>query len=183
MEIIDNIEPGTDTHKLEYHGRGESVYADGRQVMVRACHDAIVGYRNKEGKKGGILIRRMAEPANGYLWCLGGFIDRGIPTEKSLARRIKSESGLEIDNPLLLTVERFMWGTTPNSLAKEKGLPLGIDDLGILFYCEGKGNLNLDKLHEEPLIVTPEMYTPLFRNQLHPYIQRGMDLSIPFLKK
>lgn len=182
--FMESIEPGTKTEELEYHGRGEDVYADGRQVLVRSCHDALVSYPNEEGEKGILLIRREAEPVNGYLWPLGGFFDRGVSSIKSLASRIKHESGLDIDEDSLIILgqARMMWNTTPHKEAKEKGLPLGIDDMGLLYYGEGCGNLNMDKLQDVTAIVTPKIYTTDFRESLHPYVQLGMDRAIELIR-
>jgi hypothetical protein len=181
--FIESVEPGIDTFKLEYHKRGEAVYADGRQVLVRSCHDALISYPNENGNRGIILIRRKGEPARGYLWPFGGFFDRGISSTKSLVSRVKSESGIDVDEDSLIILGhiRAMWKTTPNKEAEIKGLPLGIDDTGVLYYGVGHGELNLDKFHEKPLIIIPEMYTPDFRNTLHPYVQFGMDRAIRLL--
>ena len=180
--FMESIEEGMDLENLRYRGRGESVYSDGRQVLVRSCHDALVGCHTKESK-GILLVRRNAEPALGYLWSLGGFFDRGVPTTDSLASRIRAESGLDVEENsfLVLGHVRALWNTTPNKDAQTKKLPLGIDDTGLLFYVRGNGVLNLDKLHDRPKIVTPEMYTPEFKSQLHPYIRMGMDRAIPLL--
>jgi hypothetical protein len=181
--FMESVESGTDTSKLEYHGRGESVYSDGRQVLVRSCHDALVSYNGEKGE-GILLIRRKGEPARGYLWPLGGFFGRGVSSEKSLVSRIKHESGLDVDEDSLTVLGhiRAMWNTTPNKEAEEKGLPLGIDDTGVLYFGEGHGKLNLNRLHENPLIVTPKMYTDSFRETLHPYVQLGMDRAIEIIK-
>ena len=182
--FIESIEEGTDLESLRYHGRDELIYANGRQVMVRSCHDALVECDTSEGERGLLLIRRNAEPAMGYLWSLGGFFDKGLPTNDSLASRIKSESGLDIDESsyVVLGHARMMWKTTPHPNAAELGLPLGIDDTALLFYVNSpEGELNLDKLHDRPRIITPKMYTPEFRSQLHPYIQHGMDRAISLI--
>ena len=181
--FIESIEAGTDMSTLEYHRNGEEVYADGRQVMSRSCHDILISYPDLAGQKGILLINRKAEPARSYLWPIGGFYDRGILTPNSIASRVKNESGLEINKNSLLILGsiRMMWKTTPNKNAEAKGLPLGIDDNTLLWYAEGKGELFLDKLHENPLIVTSEMYTKEFRGSLHPYIQMGMDRAIKLI--
>src|SRR3972149_11616380 len=121
--FIEAIESETDIENLKYKGRGEPIYADGRQVLVRSCHDALVGYNG-----GILLVIRNAEPAKGYLWSLGGFFDRGVPTETSLISRVKEESGLDLDveSFKILGHMRAMWKNTPNKEAAEKGLPLGI---------------------------------------------------------
>ena len=182
--FMEATQEGTDLEKLRYRGRGESVYSDGRQVLVRSCHDALVSCDNERGERGILLVRRNAEPALGYLWSLGGFFDRGVPTDTSLSSRIKVESGLDIDESsfLVLGHVRAMWNTTPNKDAEAKGLPLGIDDTGLLFYVRGSGKLNLDKLHDRPRIVTPEEYNATnIRETLHPYVMFGMDRAIPLL--
>ncbi len=181
--FMEAIEDGTDMEKLRYHGKGEAVYADGRQVLVRSCHDALVACKNQSNEKGILLIARNAEPAFGYLWSLGGFFDRGVSTSTSLASRIKLESGLDVDETSFLVLGhiRAIWKTTPNKEAEAKKLPLGIDDTGLLFFVEGYGNLDLDKLHDRPRIITSKMYTSEFRERLHPYIQMGMDRAIKLI--
>lgn len=183
--FMESIEEGIDLDKLRYGGRGEAVYADGRQVLVRSCHDALVACNNEEGKRGILLIRRNAEPAREYLWCLGGGLNKGESIDHSLASIIKLESGLDVDEDsyIILGHNRAMWKTTPNKKAELKGLPLGTDDTMLFFYVESNGgSLNLDKLHDRPLIVTPEIYTSEFRETLHPYILFGMDRAIQLLK-
>jgi hypothetical protein len=182
--FIESIEPKTDLPSLQYHGRGEPVYANGRQVMVRACHDGLISCLGEKGR-GIVLVMRDAEPARGYLWALGGFYNRGVETSESFVSRIQQESGLTVEPKSLRVLGhgRFMWNTTPHKMAKELGLPLGIDDTGMLFYGEGNGELKLDFLHKNPVIVTPEMYTLSFRDSLHPYIQLGMDRVIPLISK
>jgi len=180
---LDSVEPDLDTTTLEYNRRGEDVYADGRQVLVRSCLDGLISYPNEKEERGILLIKRKGEPAQGYLWPLGGFIDRGHLTAESLASRINSESGLEIEigSLKLLGFINALWNKTPNPNAVAKGLPLGIHDTGLLFYAIGHGDLNLDKLHEKPTIITPKEYTSEFKDKLHPYVRLGMDRAIKFL--
>lgn len=182
--FMESIEEGIDLEKLRYKGRGEAVYADGRQVISRSCHDFLISHPNQDGEKGIILIKRKAEPAYGLLWSLGGFYDRGVPSLDSIASRLKNESGLDVDLESLLVLGhiRALWKTTPNKEAEAKKLPGGIDDTGVLWYGEGNGKIVLDKLHEMPLIVTPEIYTPEFRGTLHPYVLLGMDRAIKLIK-
>lgn len=181
--FMESVENGTDTSRLEYPGRGEEIYFDARQVLVRTCHDALVSHPNERGEKGILLIRRKAQPAQGYLWPLGGFVNRGVSLEDSFYSRIKEESGLEIDKESLtcLGFARMMWKNTPHKNPGAKKLPQGIDDAALLFYCEGNGKISLDKLHEMPTIVTPEMYQKSFREKLHPYVRMGMDRAIKLI--
>jgi hypothetical protein len=181
MEIIENIEKERNLSLIKYLQRGESVYSEGRQVLVRACHDAFIEYPNEKGERGIILVKRKSEPAKNLLWCLGGGIEKGVLIGESLYKNILRESGLEIFNPVLINVERCIWNSTPNENYHKKNLPAGTDDLILVYYCEGKGNLNLDKMHDSPSIITPKEYTPEFRKKLHPYVQRGMDLSFSLM--
>jgi len=119
----ESVEPGTDVESLRYLGRGERLYGVGRQLMNRGCDDALVAYTPEEGEKGILLITRMAKPAEGYLWPLGGFIDRGVlkiqdsnsDRLSSLATRVKDESGLDLDMKTLVALgdARLLWNTTP----------------------------------------------------------------------
>jgi len=182
--FMESIEGGADLEKIKYKKTGEAIYADGRQVLVRGCHDALIACDNQEGRRGILLIRRDAEPAKGYLWCLGGGLGKGEPMDNRLASIIKSESGLDVDEDsyVILGYSRAIWKTTPHKKAEAKRFPLGTDDVMLLFYVEGHGKINLDRLHSKPLIVTPAMYNEELRAQLHPYIQMGMDRAIKFLK-
>lgn len=172
-----------DSRALEYHGRGERVYAEGRQVLTRACHDAYVSYPNENGEKGIILVRRKSEPAKGYLWGFGGGINRGVPLFESLANKVKEESNLDIDNPILIGVDRYLWDYTQNSVSVDGSLPKGADDLALIFYCEGLGELKLNDLHETPVIVTPEMYTPEFSRTLYPSVRKNLEAALSYLTK
>ncbi len=66
-------------------------------------------------------------------------------------------------------------------LVQERDLPSGIDDFGNLFYAEATGNLKLDFLHKNPVVVTPKKYNYEFMSTLHPYVKLGMDRAIKFL--
>jgi ADP-ribose pyrophosphatase YjhB (NUDIX family) len=113
--FIESVEEGTNQDELRYLGRGEKKYGIGRQLLVRSCHDALVSCNDGEGRRGILLVKRDAEPAQNYLWSLGGFFDRGVSSERSLSSRIKNESGLEVDEGsyVILGHIRAMWNTSP----------------------------------------------------------------------
>lgn len=231
--VEDSEEAGVDTTKLRYGGRGEKRYGIGRQLVDRGCHDLMTGYRGNDAR-GLLLVERGAEPAKGYTWPFGGFINRGVPIVingevGSLASRVIEESNLVIDTESIVALgwRRFLWPTTPyapvevpsgmrelayqNDLSKmsvndlltraherridtskisvqsfadmvnERDLPGGIDDTGLLFYAEARGNVTLDSLHTKFKVVTPEMYTDDFRAGLHSYVRNGMDMSMELL--
>ena len=119
---IECTEEGVDLTKLRYLGRGEQRYGIGRQLVNRGCDDALVDYDSENGK-GILLIERKAKPAEGYLWPLGGFTNRGVPKKSSLASRVKSESGLEIDESTMIKLgdSRFFWNTTETPMITISG--------------------------------------------------------------
>ena len=155
-----------DLSMLRHHGRGERVYSEGRGVLVRVCHDVMI---NKGD--GILLVTRDFEPAKGYLWPIGGGINRGIPTEESLRQLTKRECGLGLKEVEFLYASRLMWQTSPFRNGK------GTDDLGLMFFARGEGDIKLDKLHKEPRIITPHEWVDL-RKKLHPYVRKGMYQSM-----
>jgi len=157
--------------KLEYHGRGEPRYAEARSLLVRATNDIFIEY------KGGILlVERDNLPCKRCLWAIGGGIERGVPIEKSLKRKVKEECNLELENIRFLGISRQFWQT--NSFGNGKG----IDDLSLVYFGRGSGNLKLDNLHKNPKIVTLSEY-PLLRSTLHPWVRDFMDKAIYFVGK
>ena len=146
-------------------------YLKAHQNIPILCHDVMINYQ-----RGILLVVRDAVPAKGILWCLGGRVARGMPLEESLRKRIRGECGLELNNLEMLGFTRHFWKTDPFGHGR------GADTPNILFYGEGEGEIKLDKLHKEPLIVKPSDYTPSFRKSLHPFIQDAMDEVMPRLR-
>lgn len=141
-------------------------YKKAHEGLVISCHDVFVEYQN-----GILLVRRLNNPAQDILWPLGGRIERGISTEDSLKKKTWEESGLDINSLIELGVARTYFKTDPFNHNK------GTDTLNIAYFAKGKGELNLDKLHEKPTIISPENYQ-LIRNELHPYVRDFMDKAI-----
>jgi hypothetical protein len=119
-----------------------------------------------------LLVVRDAEPGKGLIWPLGGGVRKGIPTEDSLSQLVKRECGLEISNIHLLGGARVLMSESPFGNDK------GVDDYGLNFYAKATGRLQLDSLHKAPQIITHEDYWKNgFRDSLHPYVQRYLDLA------
>lgn len=157
--------------KLKYHGRGEPRYIEARSLIVRACNDIFIEY------KGGILlIVRDNAPAKGHLWAIGGGIERGVPIEESLRNKVREECGLELTDVKFLGISRAFWNTSSSNNDK------GIDDISLVYFGKGVGDLKLDKLHKSPRIVTPSEYL-LLRNSLHPWIRDFMDKVMKLVKQ
>ena len=51
-----------------------------------------------------------------------------------------------------------------------------------MFYAQGNGELKLDSLHEQPMIITPVEYAKI-RLILHPYVQELLDLTMKIIGK
>ena len=160
-----------DLNKLEYHGRGEPRYIEARSLLVRGCNDIFIEY------KGGILlIIRDDAPAKGCLWAIGGGIERGIPIEKSLRNKVREECGLELTDIKFLGISRQFWNTGSSNNDK------GVDDVSLVYFGKGVGDLKLDKLHKSPRIVTPSEY-PSLRDSFHPWVRDFMDKVILLVGK
>jgi hypothetical protein len=104
----------------------------------------------------------------GMLWPLGGGIRRGVPIIKSLKDLVKRECNLEINGKIyLIGMARFFFRTNPY------GSGNGVDDLAEVFYGIGTGQIKLDWLHNNPLIVTRENYRDI-EKRLHPYVRDNL---------
>ncbi len=145
-------------------------YARIHGASIIACHDIFIEY------KGGILlVQRDNIPAKGYLWPVGGRIQRGIPTEESLRKKAFAECNLNITDLTYLGTGRTLFPTDPFGHGK------GTDTLNIVYFGRGKGTLKLDKMHTSPILCTSQNY-PQLRKALHPYVQEFMDQAVRLLK-
>lgn len=140
------------------------------EKTVRACHDAFIAYNG-----GILLVRRKGLPAKDVFWPIGGSMLRGVPTEESLKHKVREECGLEITDIKELGFSRTFFQTDPF------GHGHGTDTFNVAYFGRGQGELKLNDLHEQPLIVTPAKYTPEFRNSLDPYVRDFLDLALPLI--
>jgi len=146
-------------------------YKLAHENLVIPCHDVFINYNG-----GILLVNRDNFPAKDELWSIGGRVMRGLSTEDSLRNKTKEECSLELDEINFLGLCRTYFTTDPF------GHGHGADTLNLIYYAKGKGEVNLDDLHSQPRIITSEIYTPKFRDQLHPYIRDHMDIVINFLE-
>ncbi len=149
---------------LEADFISEEDYVKAHKSLVIACHDVLINYNG-----GTLLIVRDNQPAKDLLWPIGGRVLRGVPTEESLRKKVKSECNLELENIKYLGTARAIFNTEPFGHSK------GTDCFVLMYSADGIGELKLDNLHKDPMIVTKEMYTEEFRSGLHPYIRDFMD--------
>jgi ADP-ribose pyrophosphatase YjhB (NUDIX family) len=164
---VENNVP-VDLEKMKQVGfMPDNEYISANANLILACHDVFI--RHSDGI---LLVKRKTKPAINVWWPLGGRILKGFSNEESLSRRIKSECGLELTNIQEIGCARVILGTDPFGHGK------GVDAIAVVFYAEGKGTLNLDKFHFDPLFVTRKTYTKKFRKSLHPYVRDYMDIAI-----
>ena len=142
-------------------------YIKAHAALPICCHDVFVHYRG-----GILLVERKIHPAKGFLWCIGGRLLRGIPTETSLSRRVKGESNLDLIDIVELGTARLFFKTDPFGHGKGTDTPVWV------YGAKGEGDINLDDDHKRSIIVTQNIYTSDFRSRLHPYIQYFMDKAM-----
>ena len=162
------IEDGkkVDLSKLIFSKKGTKEYSEGRRVMVRACHDIFIEYNG-----GILLVKRDDFPAKGLFWSVGGGIEKGTLIEESLRKKVKEECNLELKDIKFIGNVRGLWQTDPSSHGE------GIDDISLVYSAKGEGNLKLNNLHKNSLIVKPKDY-PKLRKKLHPWMKYFMDKLI-----
>lgn len=141
-------------------------FIEAHKNLPIVCHDVFIEY------KGGILlVIRDNEPAKGRKWCIGGRLQKGITTEESLKKKAKEECGLDLKDIKYLGCGRMYWNLDPFGHGK------GTDCPAFAYFARGEGELKLDNLHKEPMIIKPADY-PAIRSKLHPYIQDFMDKAM-----
>jgi ADP-ribose pyrophosphatase YjhB (NUDIX family) len=143
----------------------DEVYNSARDTLSRGCHDIFLRVTSQEGKEGILLITRQREPMKGILWSVGGGIKRGVSIEESLRNLVRQECNLEIKGKIYyINTARFFFRTNPSGSGK------GVDDLTEVFYAAGNGQIKLDELHNNPMIITREKYTDI-KERLHLYVR------------
>lgn len=134
---------------------------------VIVCHDIFIKCTNN-GSTGFLLVKRLNHPAKDIYWPIGGRVLRGIPTEESLRKKVYDECSLELETITYLATARTFFKEEPFGHHK------GTDTLNLVFIGEGKGTIELNAVHENPLIVTKELYITE-RDTFDPYVQTYLD--------
>ncbi len=145
-------------------------YSRAHQGLIIPRHDILIRYNGAI-----LLVVRDNFPAKGILWPIGGRIERGVPTEESLRRIVKRETGLTLSGHLIdFGSRRTYFQTDPF------GHGHGTDTINERFFGRAEGELKLDDMHINPTLVRGKDYTQEFRTQLHPYVRDFMDLAMSF---
>lgn len=140
-------------------------YAKAHQNTIIVCADIMIWYNG-----GFLLVKRDNVPALGEIWCLGGRMQRGIPLEENVKIKAMAECGLSLKNISLLNVSRSYWATDPFGHGK------GTDTITFVYYAEGFGDLKLDNLHSNPLIIDYNQFIEI-KNSLHPQMIDFLELA------
>jgi len=145
-------------------------YVLSHRHLVVACHDVFIAY-----KKGILLVVRDNEPVKGELWPIGGRLERGVRIERSLKVKVKEECGLTIGNIKELGWGRTLFAADPFSHKR------GTDTFNLVFFARGRGKLQLNKLHKDPVVITRENYTPKLAKSLAPYVREFLEKALQMI--
>ena len=141
-------------------------YTKAHKGLIILCHDVFIQY-----KEGILLVKRKNHPGMDELWPIGGRVQRGMPTKKSLQEKTWAEAHLKLENILELGCARTYFSTDPFGHGK------GTDTFNIAYFARGKGSLELDNVHEEPSLITREIYTEI-QETLHPYVKSFLEKAL-----
>ena len=161
-----------DLSKLNPGWISDEEFKTGHKNFVFGCHDVMLEYDG-----GLLLVIRDNVPAKDVLWPIGGMYKKGTFSEKSLAKKVKEECNLDIDGePIYLGDGRTAFQTDP------WGHGHGTDTTNERYFAHAKGELKLNELHKNPVIVKPKDYTSEFRRGLEEYVRDFMDISMLFVE-
>lgn len=164
---IENKEPvNLENLKAGFIPKDEFINIHKNSIIITV--DVMIWYND-----GFLLVKRDNVPALGELWNIGGRIERGISTEKGIRKKVKMECNLELKNLKNLGIARSFWKTDPFGHGK------GTDTLTFLYVADGIGELKLDHLHSNPLIITPQIFKEI-KSKLHPFVSDFMENAFKY---
>ena len=161
------LEAGVDEKILISDFMPAEEYVTAHRGLVIFCHDIFISYNG-----GILLVKRKLEPAKNELWPIGGRVLRGMSVARSAARKTKEETGLHLKTVKMMGIARTYFGSDPFGHGK------GVDTINAVLYGVGEGELKLDDLHEKPVIIKPEDYTPELKSKLSPYVNDYLKIAI-----
>jgi ADP-ribose pyrophosphatase YjhB (NUDIX family) len=167
MNYKEFFEEGTVIESLQVKFIDTETYTAVHQNTVIVCHDVFIKCTHNN-VTGYLLVKRLNHPAKDIYWPIGGRILRGLTTEESLLRKTKDECSLTLHDIQYVATARTFFKDDPFDHSK------GTDTLNLVFIARGEGTVQLNKLHDEPLIVTQDLYKTM-RPTLDPYVQTYLD--------
>ena len=164
--IEDKKPVNLDCLKVEFIPKEDFVKIHRDSILI--CADILIKY-----KDGFLLLKIDNVLALGEYWVIGGRIQKGISTEEGVRIKVKEECNLELKNLRLLNFSRTYWKTDPFKHGK------GTDAVNFMYLADGVGDIKLDNLHSNPLILTQELFKKM-KHSLHPYQKNNVP---PRLKR
>jgi|SRR3989338_7958862 len=147
-------------------------YALAHASLPIVCHDVAIFYHGSV-----LLVKRDTFPAKDE-WCVvGGRVLRGVEMEESLRRKAKAECGLDLVDIQLLGVARTLFATDPFGHGK------GTDTISLFYAARGRGVLELDMFHSQPLLLKEEEFTQDVKKELHSYVVEILEKAFLVMKK
>lgn len=113
---------------------------------------------------------------DGHLWFLGGRILRGVPIVESLTKKIVAESGIVTSQHEFLYLGRTCFPTDPFGHGK------GTDTVNLTYICTGEGDVNLDNLHSDPVVVTQHNFDT-FKPRMSAYVIEVLECAFAHREK
>lgn len=146
-------------------------YSLAHKHLPIVTHDVAINYQGKI-----LLVVRKNLPAENILCVIGGRVQRGLPLETSLRKKVKEECGLDLKTIISLGYARTFFQTDPF------GHGHGTDTINLMFYAEGSGTLVLDHLHTAPVFINAQNFRQI-KKTLHPYVQEIVTKALRTMKK
>lgn len=115
-----------------------------------------------EYASGFLLLKRENYPGYGEYFPVGGRVKKGVPVIEFLKQKALEECGLSIEDLKFRGVSRMFFQTDPF------GHGAGTDTTSLMYSAKGKGELKLDDLHSEYILVNKNNFDNL-KNELPPY--------------
>lgn len=168
MEFKEYYEPGVEktlANLKSAHVAYEDYSQTHRSIPI-ICHDVII---RKDSSF--LLVKRKRNPMLGSLWFVGGRILRGISTIDSLKEKTKEECGLDLDNIEFLGAARTFFEGDPFDHGK------GTDTINLVYLADGIGNISLDELHEDYVLVNKNNYSEI-KKKLDKYVIDYLDIAM-----
>jgi len=167
IEYREYSEEGLNFEKLRTGAMPEADFKQAHKGLTLFCHDIFVEYKGKI-----LLVVRKNEPALNAIWPLGGRAMRGMDVQESAKAAVWREARLRIDNLHLLGICRTYFKTDPF------GHGCGTDTINAVFYARGEGDLKLDDLHADPVMIDASGYSPSFARSLSPYVRDFLEAAL-----
>jgi len=149
-------------------------YVTAQRSAVKASHAVFVHY-----KQGILLAKRSQPPAQNLWYPAAGKLERGLTTQESISRLIKSDYGLDVNRISKLgDTCRLLFKSNP------KGKETGYDTLELVFTANAEGSIVINKdRYSEWKFVNFKNVKRIIKEELHPFVKDYLTLAVEYLNK